>query len=72
MCRYLADHAGTRQQPACAEDGQSCTKYKNFTKGLVPGMLVAHCPKCSSCLGFQIMRNAESPKTVFDVLMTRW
>ncbi len=64
--RYAPD------QGTCAENGQSCTKNKNATQGLMPGLLVSHCPKCGSCLGFQIMKDAESPKSVFDVLVTRW
>lgn len=55
-----------------AADGVSCNKFKNITRDLAPGMFVLHCLKCAACLGFHIMHESESPRTLFEVLYTRW
>jgi hypothetical protein len=33
---------------------------------------VLHCLDCGQCLGFNMMPDAESPRTLFEVLFTRW
>lgn len=50
----------------------SCNKRKNVTRDLAPGMFVLHCLKCAGCLGFHVMRESESARTIFEVLYTRW
>jgi hypothetical protein len=52
--------------------GKLCTKYKNQTKALTPGLFVMHCMKCKSCIGFHMMPASESPRTLFEVVYTRW
>lgn len=64
--RYEADE---RSQ---VSGGQRCTKYKYDAKNLTPGLFVMHCIKCGGCLGFHMLRNAESPQALFEVLYTRW
>ncbi len=64
LCRYSADERTCRLP--------CCTKYKNDTKALAPGLFVVHCMKCSGCLGFNIMERHESPRSLFDILYTRW
>ncbi len=31
-----------------------------------------HCINCAKCIGFHAMENHESPKTLFELLYTRW
>ena len=38
---------------------------------LVPGILLWWCGCCGICRGFSIMKDAESPRTLFEVLYTR-
>lgn len=69
VCRRLGKyHADVRTQSG----GQRCTKYKYDAKNLTPGLFVLHCLKCGACLGFHMLRNAESPQALFEVLFTRW
>ena len=35
-------------------------------------MFVMHCLKCAACIGFHIMTEAESPRTLFEIVYTRW
>jgi hypothetical protein len=63
--RYAAD-AGTSMGT-----DSSCTKHKRSTIQLVPGLILFWCGKCWKCRGFAIMRDAESPRTAFEVLFTR-
>ena len=49
----------------------SCTKHKRSTAKLIPGGLFFWCTECGICPMFGLMADAESPKTVFDLLMTR-
>ena len=66
LCRrYAKDGHGT-----CSD--RTCTKYKNDTRDLAPGMFVLHCLKCAACVGFHIMNEAESPRTLFEVIYSRW
>lgn len=60
---YVADtvSAGTQS---------SCNKYKQSTVALVPGVILFWCGVCSKCRGFAIMRDAESPRTVFNLIYT--
>lgn len=49
----------------------TCTKHKRSTIQLAPGIILFWCGKCWKCRGFALMRDAESPRTVFEVLYTR-
>lgn len=51
---------------------RSCSKSQNQTGALVPGCMFYWCTGCRMCVCFHIMADAESPKTVFDTLYTRW
>lgn len=64
MHRYVAD--GT------SEKAPACNKALNDVKALCPGVFVMHCLKCSECIGFHMMPSSESPRTLFEVLFTRW
>ena len=50
----------------------SCNKGQNVMRKLLPGSMLIWCEKCRLCVCMHIMSNAESPKTVFDTLYTRW
>lgn len=63
--RYAADGLSTSKDPAC-------TKHKDCSKKLVPGLLLAWCEGCRKCVYFGIMQNAESPRALFEALFTQW
>lgn len=63
--RYRADYVSQKS-------GATCRKYQYKHRGIRPGLLIVFCLKCSRCIGFVVMRNAESPRTLFEVLYTRW
>jgi hypothetical protein len=52
-------------------EGGICTKHKLGHQRLTPGLLVGWCLDCGICLGFTVMANAESPRTVFEWVFTR-
>src|SRR5579862_6454552 len=54
-----------RQQAICAKRSS-----RSNTRG--PGCFFIYCLKHRTCLGFHLMRNRESPKTIFEVLFTRF
>ena len=62
--RYLADHVN--------EKAAICNKARNDTKGLAHGVFVLHCLDCAACIGFHMMPSSESPRTLFEILFTRW
>ena len=65
--RYVADTNGQ------AGDAQgSCTKHKTPGGVYVPGCIFFWCAKCSRCVYFGVMKNAESPRTVFEAIYTHW
>lgn len=49
----------------------SCQKAKPFTKKLTPGLNLYWCTICHKAKGFQIMVDAESPRTCFNYFVTR-
>ena len=52
----------------------ACPKYSNSTKKFMPGVLLCFClagPK-PVLIGYHILEQAESPRTIFNVLFTRW
>lgn len=50
----------------------SCTKHQEQHKKLIPGCMLYWCIKCRKCRHFNIMADAESPRTVFETLYTRF
>ena len=61
--KYLADYQSQGTQP-------SCTKHKEAKRKLLPGMVLGWCHQCKRCLFMSVMANAESPRTVFEVVYT--
>lgn len=50
--------------------GGSCNKWQRGTIQLIPGVMLLWCMCCGKCLLFAIMPDAESPRTIFDLLYT--
>ncbi len=48
-----------------------CNKWQRSSMQLIPGYMLVWCACCGFCIMFAIMRDAESPRTVFDLLFTR-
>ncbi|KAK9807209.1 hypothetical protein WJX73_009167 [Symbiochloris irregularis] len=63
--KYVADKHTLNTQ-------RSCSKSQNITGALVPGCMFYWCTGCRLCVCFHLMADAESPKTVFDTLFTKW
>lgn len=52
--------------------GVTCNKYKDhYSKHVTPGLFTAFCCGCSLCVGFELMDDVESPKTLFLVVALR-
>ena len=52
--------------------GVTCNKYKDrFSTRVTPGLFTAFCCGCSMCVGFELMDDVESPKTLFQVVALR-
>jgi hypothetical protein len=62
---YLAD-----QHTMGMAGGSSCNKWQRGTIQLIPGIMLLWCMGCGKCLMFAIMPDAESPRTIFDLLYT--
>lgn len=74
-------HGGSdvyRPLRAYAADGRSfgtvptCTNHQRQTKKLVPGCQFFWCLECRKCNLFVVMGDAESPRTIFEALYTRF
>jgi hypothetical protein len=52
--------------------GSACAKHQTRNGRLTPGLFVVFCLDCGRCVGFSVMRHAESPRTPFEVFFTRW
>ena len=52
-------------------DGESCNKFARRHSQLTPGLFTVFCAH-GICLGFKLMMNKESPKTAFDLLLSRF
>lgn len=57
---YLADFKKPPPNP--------CRKFGECTQRLLPGCLFGWCVGCGTCLGFTLMDDRESPKTVFELV----
>lgn len=49
-----------------------CAKYPTPSYKLIPGLSLFWCTCCEICVAFSMMGVAESPRTVFETLVTRW
>ena len=59
-------------QALSALRGVQCNKKKDHhSKRVTPGLFTAFCCGCSMCVGFDLMDNVESPKTLFLVVALR-
>lgn len=77
--RHVQRYAFDEQQRSASHSANhsaahaGCTKHatKPHDGGRGHGLLTAACCNCWRITGFSIMHSAESPKTVFEVLVTR-
>lgn len=67
--RPLGEYAATERSMGTQSN---CNKYKESKQRLLPGCLLGWCLDCGTCCSFSVMANAESPRTVFELLRTRW
>jgi len=52
--------------------GSTCNKAQRSNIQLIPGLMLFWCLCCRRCVLFAIMPDAESPRTVFDLLYTHF
>jgi hypothetical protein len=50
--------------------GSSCNKWRRSTMQLIPGVMLLWCMGCGTCLLFGITPDAESPRTIFNLVYT--
>lgn len=70
VLRSLRPYAADERKAGSGE--LSCNKSQRSTKKLIPGMMLVWCTCCRRCVCFAIMRDAESPRTLFELLFTHW
>ena len=46
----------------------TCNNSQNKTGALLPGLFLLWCMKCRKCVGFTVMKDAESPRTAMEFL----
>ena len=63
--RYAADIHSQRT-------GATCNKEKYRQRALTPGLFLIYCLDCENCVGFVAMRDAESPRTLFEAIYIHW
>lgn len=51
---------------------RGCTKHSKKSGSTGPGSFFVYCGMHKTCLGFHLLRNHESPRTIFELLYTRW
>jgi len=64
--RYQADASNCERSKA-----HQCTKHKESSQHLVPGLTLGWCLDCGICIMLSVMVDAESPRTVFELFYTR-
>ena len=62
--RYAADSHNMGGSAA------SCEKYQKSAMKLIPGFVLLWCLCCRRCVMFGIMRDAEPPRTLCDMMVT--
>jgi hypothetical protein len=50
----------------------ACNKFAQFHGVAGPGTLFVLCADCNGLCGFELLEHAESERTVFELLLTRW
>lgn len=61
---------GNRTKSYTTDKG--CTKHSKKGGTTGPGSFFVYCGEHRICLGFHLMMNHESPRTIFEILYTRW
>lgn len=69
--RRLRSHMADANRQVGTSQG-SCTKNKTGNGLYIPGCIFFWCADCSRCLYFGVMKNSESPRTVFEAIYTHW
>lgn len=64
--RYQVSKSATHRQQSV------CTKRTSYSNTRGPGCFFVYCLQHRVCLGFHMLRNHESPQTIFEVLFTRF
>lgn len=54
------------------EGENECNKYAMVEKGRSPGVQACICADCGYTVGFNLLHEFESPRSVFEVLYTRF
>lgn len=57
---------------AYSHSDSACKKFSAMPAKGMPGVMVVFCLRCGKCVGFAFMQNAESPRTVFKLICSRW
>lgn len=70
VARQLRLHIADRHDMGLGVEGSSCNKWQRSTVQLIPGVMLLWCMRCGKCVMFAIMPDAESPRTIFDLLYT--
>ena len=52
--------------------GTTCSKQQYKHRQLTAGLFFVYCLDCSRCVGFVAMRDAESPRTLFEAIYLHW
>ena len=65
VCRHAADKYTKSATGTC----RKCAPTKGKS---MPGLLIVYCVEHSCIIGFEMMDFAESPRTVYRLLSTRW
>ena len=73
---YMPNHPIVRQVPHIliggSEDNSPCTKHAKSNTHLGPGVILLWCVEHRCCIGFSVMTMAESPRTLYELLVTRF
>ena len=65
MCRYAANYHSQRT-------GTTCSKQQYKHRRLTPGLFFVYCLDCQKCVGFVAMKDAGSPRTLFEAVYVHW
>lgn len=57
--------------PTRAQSNECCSKRGSRTPSLNPGIFTIQCTH-SVCFGFELLSQVESPKTLFDIIMSKF
>jgi hypothetical protein len=50
----------------------ACGKYANSRSKFMPGVMLVFCLDHGTLIGYHVMHNSESPRTLFELFFTRW